>query len=1071
MSNFVIADRVKETTTSINTGNITLAGAPTGFQTFASQMQAGDTCGYAIDNGAEWEVGIGTLIDSVTLGRTTVLASSNHGSLVAFSAGTKSVFLTVPASKIVDPAKLSKIATSGSYADLLNTPAPYSLPAATSTALGGVKVGAGLTVAADGTIAATATTDYNSLTNKPVLATVATSGSYADLLNKPTLFSGSYTDLTNKPTLFDGKYSSLTGAPLLATVATSGSYADLLNKPTLFSGSYTDLTNKPTIPTQYTDANARAAISVSGSLAYNATTGVISYTAPTLATVATSGSYTDLTNKPTIPTQYTDSNARAAISVTGSLAYNSTTGVISYTAPTLATVATTGSYNDLTNLPAAYSLPVSSTSTLGGVKVGTGLSADANGVLSLTLGTSASPLNMGATYAAGAPVNAPTIDNFWLGSSVKATAPSWYTFQDLIDIEANGKDANGNVQNSPKNVVVNTDMLYNAIQGFFGDMTQWPTAPYYTDLNSQFNTQKSVANTGLNTIGSNYTMSAGLAGSTLVATAANITLTLPASSVLKSGSRFIIVSQGNNVMIKAATGDTMKFGASTGSFIVLSTSDTLMLVCDTNNKIWYAFGGTAMLPYSGTLAGANFVTPAQFDSSATFATTQFVQRALGNKQNNTSISSATTLTAADVGKAFAITAAVAVTLPLANSVSAGSMFYFRSSANGATVVRNSANTDTINPVGASTLTKVTVNNGDTLELISDGSNWSLCGGSASLPYAYTAGNMAIGMRNRIINGDMRVDQRFNGSSASVSATSAYVADRWNIACGGTAAATVQRVSNDGPSYFMHNSLKIVTSTAYTPDATLTGCHVFQPIEKYNVADLMYGVASAQAVTVSFWCKSTIAGKYSTFLYVGDGALVNSAYTTRTCVMNFTINSANTWEYKTVTFPADTAAANWFNIADNAAGVLWGIDLGSGTNRGTSNTGVWQESSNGYVKTPDSVNLFATVNAQFNLSAVQLEVGTAPTPFQFRSYADELRLCQRYYEKVDGTAIAGLAPYQLAFFYKVTKRVGSTLSVISNVTNATFDNGAGGAWNGQIAVRISNSPSGTGDFTVAASAEL
>jgi hypothetical protein len=86
---------------------------------------------------------------------------------------------------------------------------------------------------------------YNDLTDKPILATVATSGSYNDLINKPTLFSGSYNDLTNKPTLFSGSYTDLTNKPALSTVAISGSYNDLTNKPTLFSGSYNDLTNAP----------------------------------------------------------------------------------------------------------------------------------------------------------------------------------------------------------------------------------------------------------------------------------------------------------------------------------------------------------------------------------------------------------------------------------------------------------------------------------------------------------------------------------------------------------------------------------------------------------------------------------------------------------------------------------------------------------------------------------------------------------------------------------------------------------------------------------------------------------
>lgn len=192
------------------------------------------------------------------------------------------------------------------------------------------------------------------------LAPVAVSGSYADLVDAPALFSGSYDDLTNKPTLFSGSYTDLTDVPVFATVATSGSYNDLTDKPTGLS---------------YTDADARLAISATGDISYDSATGVISYVAPTLATVATtgayadltgkptlfSGSYNDLTNKPvlfsgnyddltnkpilfsglyedlegapTIPTQYTDTLARAAISAGGDLTYDPVTGVMSYTAP------------------------------------------------------------------------------------------------------------------------------------------------------------------------------------------------------------------------------------------------------------------------------------------------------------------------------------------------------------------------------------------------------------------------------------------------------------------------------------------------------------------------------------------------------------------------------------------------------------------------------------------------------------------------------------------------------------------------------------------------------------------
>lgn len=94
----VIADRVKDTTTTTGTGSVTLSGtAPTGYQAFASVMATNDNCYYTIAGGAEWEVGYGTLTASTTLARSRVIASSNSGAAVSFSAGTKDVFCTIPA--------------------------------------------------------------------------------------------------------------------------------------------------------------------------------------------------------------------------------------------------------------------------------------------------------------------------------------------------------------------------------------------------------------------------------------------------------------------------------------------------------------------------------------------------------------------------------------------------------------------------------------------------------------------------------------------------------------------------------------------------------------------------------------------------------------------------------------------------------------------------------------------------------------------------------------------------------------------------------------------------------------
>jgi hypothetical protein len=155
----------------------------------------------------------------------------------------------------------------------------------------------------------------------------------------------------------------------LATVATSGSYADLSNKPTIPAAQVNSDWNATSGVAQILNKPTLATVATTG--AYSDLTGK-----PTLATVATTGSYTDLSNTPTIPAAQVNSD------------WNATSGLAQIlNKPTLATVATSGSYTDLTNTPAAYSLPIASASVLGGIKVGTNLSIDVNGVLSATSGS------------------------------------------------------------------------------------------------------------------------------------------------------------------------------------------------------------------------------------------------------------------------------------------------------------------------------------------------------------------------------------------------------------------------------------------------------------------------------------------------------------------------------------------------------------------------------------------------------------------------------------------------------------------------------------------------------------
>ena len=120
----VLKNRVQETTTTTGTSNLILSGtAPTGFQTFSSVMSNGDTTYYQVTDGTDWELGVGTYASvGTSIARTTILESSNSGNAVDWGAGSKDIFMVLPAQKIFDDSTLSTVATSGSYNDLSDTP-------------------------------------------------------------------------------------------------------------------------------------------------------------------------------------------------------------------------------------------------------------------------------------------------------------------------------------------------------------------------------------------------------------------------------------------------------------------------------------------------------------------------------------------------------------------------------------------------------------------------------------------------------------------------------------------------------------------------------------------------------------------------------------------------------------------------------------------------------------------------------------------------------------------------------------------------------------------------------------
>jgi hypothetical protein len=257
------------------------------------------------------------------------------------------------------------------------------------------------------------------------------------------------------------------------------------------------------------------------------------------------------------------------------------------------------------------------------------------------------------------------------------------------------------------------------------------------------------------------------------------------------------------------------------------------------------------------------------------------------------------------------------------------------------------------------------------------------GGSNAVFSGVASPPNSMGFRNRIINGDMRIDQRNAGASVTP-ANGAYTLDRWAAFTNGAGVYTVQQ-SSTAPAGFTNSLLCTVT----TIDSSVTGTDYYMlqhKVEGFNSSDLAWGSASAASVTLSFWVRSSITGTYSV-------KLGNSA-SDRFYVATYTISAANTWEQKTITLSGDTSGT-W--VTNNGTGIEIRFGLAIGSSFTTSTIGSWA-AGNSFGATTASNNWIGTNGATFYITGVQLEAGTVASPFERRDYGRELMMCYRYYEK-------------------------------------------------------------------------
>jgi hypothetical protein len=291
-------------------------------------------------------------------------------------------------------------------------------------------------------------------------------------------------------------------------------------------------------------------------------------------------------------------------------------------------------------------------------------------------------------------------------------------------------------------------------------------------------------------------------------------------------------------------------------------------------------------------------------------------------------------------------------------------------------------------------------------------------------------------KNRIINGDMRIDQRFEGASKTITVHPTYTLDRWGAAAQAASKFSVQRVA-DGPAGFI-NSLKVTSLSAYTAGAA-EEFGIYQQIVGHNMADMGFGTANAVSVAISFWVKSSLTGTFA-------GRIKNNG-SNRSYIFNYAISIANTWEQKTVIIAGDTTGT-W--TTDKTIGLQLFFDLGGGSNyAGTA--GSWQSADLNH--TAGSVAVVATNAATWQLTGVQLERGLAVTAFQHRPREVEERMCFYYYQKSfdQGVAPAQNAGTSKGEFALITQGTGTfglplimPVKMRSNFTLTTYNPSAANA---------------------------
>lgn len=306
-----------------------------------------------------------------------------------------------------------------------------------------------------------------------------------------------------------------------------------------------------------------------------------------------------------------------------------------------------------------------------------------------------------------------------------------------------------------------------------------------------------------------------------------------------------------------------------------------------------------------------------------------------------------------------------------------------------------------------------------------------------------------GRRNLAINGAMQIAQRQTSISGRTS-TGIYAADRFGMALSSFGTWTISQ-ETDAPTGFKYSNKWLCTTANASPTSSQYGM-VYQAFETRDFRGIGYGSSDAKNLTISFWVKSNKTGNASVGAFFYDDS--NNYFHSK----QYTINSADTWEYKTVTMSPNTS--NSLRTPDEQQGFTVEWFLGGGSNYTGGSHDSWSTSQTN--RNVSNIGIGTAVNDYLQLTGVQIEIGDIATPFEHRSYAEELALCQRYYERIQdyspqsqdttgststevliglGLALSSTRVLGRLDGWKVTKRVPPTVSISDDAQIQAIQTGA------------------------------